>query len=427
MEIKRTISMLNRLVRFIWFALLFVLPSLLWAQKPITNYTVSNGKMYIEITKDIKEAALDSFIVQFNLQDLYLKEFIKRNVADSLKKRGWKVEKNNETGFIISKPFAPFETINNPADRIIFAEKHPTFAERFPATNNGIIYGYNRFRNKSSFITDDKSVVTFYLRNHSRATGVMLAGSFNDWNPDALAMQKTDSGWIAPVKLGPGKYWYKFIVDGRWIVDEDNLLRENDGLGNINSIFYRTNTVFFLSGYTEAKDVSLAGSFNQWRPRDLSMNRTTNGWVLPLYLSEGTHAYKFVVDGRWIRDERNPHKLPDGKGDFNSFIALGKPYLFQLKGYKNAKEVRLAGSFNQWRDFELIMNKTGNGWALSYVLGPGNYEYQFLVDGARVTDPANPPAVNNGNSILIIQPNYTFLLKGYNTAEKVFLAGDFNN
>ncbi|MBD0288433.1 MAG: hypothetical protein ICV79_23845, partial [Flavisolibacter sp.] len=171
----------------------------------------------------------------------------------------------------------------------------------------------------------------------------------------------------------------------------------------------------------------LAGSFNQWRPRDLSMNRTTNGWVLPLYLSEGTHAYKFLVDGRWIRDERNSNKLPDGKGDFNSFIALGKPYLFQLKGYKNAKEVRLAGSFNQWRDFELIMNKTGDGWALSYVLGPGNYEYQFLVDGARVTDPANPPAVNNGNSILIIQPNYTFRLKGYNTAEKVFLAGDFNN
>ncbi|MBD0353418.1 MAG: hypothetical protein ICV65_19920, partial [Flavisolibacter sp.] len=115
MEIKRTISMLHQLVRFIWSAFLIGLPSLLWAQKPITNYTVSNGKMYIEITKDIKEAALDSFIVQFNLQDLYLKEFIKRNLADSLKKRGWKVEKNNETGFIISKPFAPFETINNPA------------------------------------------------------------------------------------------------------------------------------------------------------------------------------------------------------------------------------------------------------------------------------------------------------------------------
>ncbi|MEI9810167.1 MAG: glycogen-binding domain-containing protein [Bacteroidota bacterium] len=55
---------------------------------------------------------------------------------------------------------------------------------------------------------------------------------------------RTDSGWTAQVKLRPGKYWYKFIVDGNWMVDSDNRLNENDGRGNINSVFFRTNTVF---------------------------------------------------------------------------------------------------------------------------------------------------------------------------------------
>ena len=33
----------------------------------------------------------------------------------------------------------------------------------------------------------------------------------------------------------------------------------------------------------------------------------------------------------------------------------------------------------------------------------------------------------SGNSFLIIQPNYTFRLRGFNDAKTVFLSGDFNN
>ena len=425
MEIKRTTYKLSRMVRFIVGVWLIMTPALLFTQQPIKKYTVKQGKMFIEISRDISEASLDSFVVQFDLQDLYLKDFIKKNLKDSLQKRGWKVEQNNETGFIISKLIAPFEKINNPVDRIIFAEKHPTFAERFPPTNNGILYGYNRFRRHGPFEQKD-SIVTFYLRNFEKAKRVMLAGSFNDWNPDILAMQKTDSGWISKVKLSPGKYWYKFIVDRNWRVDDDNLAKENDGLGNINSVFFVTNTTFFLQGHESARNVSIAGSFNQWRPKDLLMAKTDGGWELPLYLSEGTHSYRFVVDGQWIIDENNKNKMPDGLGGYNSFIALGKPRLFTLNGFQNAKEVRLAGSFNSWRDFELPMKKTATGWELLYVIGPGNYEYKFWVDGALIADPSNH-LVNNGSSLLIVDPNYTFRLKGFGTAKKVFLAGDFNN
>jgi len=390
----------------------------------VAAYAIKNGRMYIQMEKTLKESAIDSFVSQYDLQDLDLKTFIKTNRADSLKKSGWDVEINNESYFIISKAFEPFGNINNAVNRMILQEKTVPL---FPATNNGITYGMNKFRNKYPFAVED-SVVTFFLRNNKNARRVMLAGSFNNWNPDILSMNRTDSGWIAYVKLGAGKYWYKFIVDGNWTVDNDNLLKENDGLGNINSVFFRPNMVFTLNGFTDAKKVFLSGSFNNWKPNDLALTKTSTGWVLPLYLAEGTHTYKFVVDGKWMRDENNNHKLPDGNGDFNSAVQLGKPYLFRLNGYENAKQVVLSGTFNGWKHDELLMNKTSSGWELPYTLGGGNYEYKFIVDGKWVTDPGNPmSSPGSGNSFLIIDPNYTFRLKGFKDAKKVFLAGDFNN
>jgi 1,4-alpha-glucan branching enzyme len=399
-----------------------------FSQETTRKYTVKNGRMCIELSRNLDDSQLERFINDFNLQDLALKTFIRRNIDDSLIKSGWKVESNDKDGIVISKPLLPIDDLRDPGDRIKVMEKNLSFAERFPAVNNGIVMGYNRFRNKSPFAVKD-SMVTFYLRNNTRARRVMLAGSFNDWRPDALSMTLTDSGWIAFVKLGAGKWWYKFIVDGRWITDPDNAISENDGRGNINSVYYRPSVNFVLNGYTNADHVYLAGSFNNWRSRDLEMIRTATGWRLPLYLAQGTHTYKFVVDGTWMADNNNSNKLPDGQGGFNSVLPVGKPYLFKLKGYNNARRVVLAGSFNGWRTNEIFLTKTTSGWEIPYVLGPGNYEYKFLVDDKWISDPENPLTADNkmGNSFLIIQPNYTFRLKGFGNAKLVFLAGDVNS
>jgi hypothetical protein len=399
----------------------------LFAQQPIKSYSVKDGQMYVQVSRQIKESSLDSFINQFGLDDIGLKQLIKTNQADSLLKLGWKVELNDRMRFIISKPFYSLGNINNSADKIIFTEKHPTIAEMFPAVNNGILYGINRFNNKNPF-AEKNSVVTFFIRDHLEAKRVYLAGSFNNWNPDDLLMRKTEGGWTAEVTLSAGKYWYKFIVDGAWMIDNDNQLRENDGQGNINSVFYRTNTLFTLPGYEKTRKVFLSGSFNNWRRSELAMTKTAAGWELPIYLAEGTFTYKFITDGQWLTDELNKERLPDGSGGFNSVLRIGSPYLFKLNGNTSAKQVLLAGSFNGWRDNELLMRRTSTGWELPYTLGPGNYEYKFKVDNQWIRDPANPILNNNsGSSYLIIQPNYTFRLKGFSNAKQVFLAGDFNN
>lgn len=387
-------------------------------------YTIKDGKMYIQLPKKITESELDSFVIQFDLADLDLKYFIKTGIADSLRKLGWNININNETGVVISKPIFAMDDIINPGHKIVFTKDDPDFSQRFPAVSNAVQMGYNRVRNRHQFEVND-STVRFFLKGYENAGRVMLAGSFNDWSPDALIMTKTDSGWIADVKLAPGKYWYKFITNGFWRVDPDNPVKENDGQGNDNSVYFKTNVVFNLEGFTNAKKVYLAGSFNKWNPKDLAMIKTANGWQLPLYLANGTHTYKFVVDGKWYADERNNNRMPDGEAGFNSVISIGKPYMFTLKGYENAQKVMLVGSFNNWRDFELEMQKIPGGWQLPYVVSAGNHEYKFKVDNKWISDPANPVTVGDGNSYLVIEPNYTFRLKGYPNAKKVMLSGDF--
>lgn len=429
MEIRNTIHIRPWLMRSC-VCILILLGNFfmeLKGQPPIKHYTVKNNKMFIAIGKNMSDAAIDSFATEFNLRDLALKKYIRGVLRDSLKILGWKVEIDNDEVFIISKPLFGLDNLDNPANKFSFTQKDQPIAGRFPVVSNLIRYGYNRFRNKAPFAIQD-SIVTFYLRNFENAKKVMLAGSFNDWKPDALAMTQTDSGWIARVKLGPGKYWYKFIVDGNWRIDSDNRLSENDGQGNINSVFFRTNILFKLDSYTNAKKVYLSGSFNNWSHDELAMNKTATGWELPLYLADGTHTYRFVADRRWFADPVNPERYPNEFGDYNSVLRIGKPYLFYLEGYPDAKQVVLTGSFNGWRSDELFMKKTEKGWELPYTLGAGNYEYNFIIDGKWVAAPGDPAVKNSSrNFYFVIQPNHTFRLKGFENAKTVFLAGEFNN
>lgn len=430
MEIKR--QYYNNKLGWKCFAILLLVMAWMQstAQSPVKLYTVKQGNMYIELSKQLSEAELDRFISQYDLYNLSLKQFIKNNLQDSLKKAGWKVELNNERVCVITKPLNALEDINNPAGWMNVMDKQSAGSSRIPSINNQVIYGYNRFRNKSSFAISDLGV-RFFLRGNTTAKKVVLAGSFNNWLPDALQMKRVDSGWVANVKLSPGKYWYKFVIDGNWTIDNDNRINENDGKGNTNSVFYYPNTLFKVKAFGEAKKVYLSGSFNNWQKGQLLMERTRgNEWELPVYLADGTHSYRFVIDGEWYTDPSNPDKFPNEFNDFNSVKRVGKSYLFSLKGYQQAKKVVLMGSFNNWREYEIIMNKTNEGWQIPYTLGAGNYDYKFVVDGKVVNSQASQSvsAVNGTTSgaSLIINPNHTFRLKGFDNAKSVFLAGDFN-
>jgi 1,4-alpha-glucan branching enzyme len=55
---------------------------------------------------------------------------------------------------------------------------------------------------------------------HPTAQEVCVAGSFNDWHPNVTPMIRLDEGkWTKELALPPGRYEYRFVVDGVWVDD----------------------------------------------------------------------------------------------------------------------------------------------------------------------------------------------------------------
>jgi len=60
----------------------------------------------------------------------------------------------------------------------------------------------------------------FFQRLFPQAEHVSLAGSFNNWQPSAAPLKNIGGGrWALELMLKPGRYEYRFIIDGNWSDD----------------------------------------------------------------------------------------------------------------------------------------------------------------------------------------------------------------
>lgn len=83
---------------------------------------------------------------------------------------------------------------------------------------------------------DGKVEVTFFYGN-PRATEVLLAGDFNNWQDGAEAMTKTDKGFTMTKVVPAGTIMkYKFISDGNWTADLKAPDTVDDGFGGKNGL-----------------------------------------------------------------------------------------------------------------------------------------------------------------------------------------------
>lgn len=292
-----------------------------------------------------------------------------------------------------------------------------------------VLYGVNNFARITVRELANGST-RFFVPGKLNAKRVILSGNFNTWSTLKSPMLKTDSGWVRDVKLEPGIYAYKFIINGNWQHDQNNNLKEDDGFGGNNSIYYRYNYSFKLAGFNNAHRVIVAGDFNKWNAGELIMAKVNNGWQLNLYLHDGPHQYRFLVDGRTVTDPGNKTSGKDAAGNRNSVLSLGQTINFRLAGYQRARKVFLAGTFNNWQPNDLQLQNRDGVWTLPFTLPAGNYQYKFIVDDNWILDPTNQHKGRDGdeiNSFIAVSPNYTFRLKGYNNAKTIKLSGTFND
>ena len=204
---------------------------------------------------------------------------------------------------------------------------------------------------------------------------VTLAGNFNNWggtqgggryDPSIDPMTDTDGDgtWSIVVPLPPGRYQYKYVIDGgvRWEQDPNNPDKSTEG-GIENSLIvvspgvtydYEiiTGTVIgesiafglvkhtddestssapvvtgesaaFEADFPDAGSVYLAGTFNGWDPAVQPLVKGDDGlWRTVIELEPGEHLYKFVVDGTWMEDPGNPDSVDDGYGGANSILTV---------------------------------------------------------------------------------------------------------
>lgn len=76
-----------------------------------------------------------------------------------------------------------------------------------------------------------------FIVSAPKAKKVSVAGTFNNWDTKSTLAKKDAKGnWTAKVDLNPGKYEYKFVVDGAWISDPHCSNTSTNNFGTQNSI-----------------------------------------------------------------------------------------------------------------------------------------------------------------------------------------------
>lgn len=395
-----------------------------WAKAQPVGIRIEGTNIVLSLSNTLSREEQRTILAQFGMENISLDSLWRFGTLGKWGKEGWKVQQSTKNVLSIYKPVQSLSGSMNKNFRYVPNEMRNLIEQQTRST-----FGVNNFRKQNVFpLSNGKT--RFFYEGLQNAEDVFLSGTFNEWSTLAAPMHRTDSGWIADLALPAGKHCYKYIIDGHWVHDLSNKQQEDDGHNGSNSIYFVYNHTFKLPGNEQAKEVVVAGSFNNWDEHKLRMRRTSKGWELPVYINDGTHQYKFIVDGNWITDPTNALVRDDGLGHINSLLTKGDTHLFTLKGFTNAKQVILSGDFNRWNPGELKMQKTPAGWEFPYVLPAGNYQYKFIVDGAWITDPANPHQAEQGgerNSFLSVKPNQVFIFKNrFENASKVLIAGNFN-
>jgi len=223
----------------------------------------------------------------------------------------------------------------------------------------------------------------------AQASSVAVAGSWLKWKREV--MQRVDrTKWCAELELPVGVYEYKYVVDEReWVVDSE-AERRADASGIVNNVLrVGLFEARFVWDKTQAREVYLAGSFDNWATRRRmervvvdsgdAGQRPAMRFELALPLPIGRYEYKFIVDGKWYFDVTLPSS--GSHGAYNNVLALGSAAREFVWDKTDAAQVFLVGSFDGWKR-QIPMHREESGrWVLTHELPPGHYEYKYVVDG----------------------------------------------
>lgn len=258
-----------------------------------------------------------------DFSDLKIHEVAISGDFNSWSKQGWRMQKKGDYLFELRKKFADFNDPFPLEFKYIINGKHiadpndPSDSRQFTDDFLEEVYQVDL----SVLTVHPRGNILFELPGNLNAGSVILTGSFNGWDEKAVPMNKGTDGWYLRAHLPPGRYEYKFIVDGNWIHDQKSREKIGNEHGTLNSVLFVTTPVnFVLEGFPNAKSVILTGSFVDWDEKKIRMTLSDGVWKTTFPIVGGKHHYKYIIDGQWHTDPSNPIIEDDGYGNLNSVL-----------------------------------------------------------------------------------------------------------
>jgi 1,4-alpha-glucan branching enzyme len=81
--------------------------------------------------------------------------------------------------------------------------------------------------------------------------------------------------------------------------------------------------VEFRFQFPGAREVCLAGDFNNWNPRALQLKQGRDGsWKARVKLAPGRYEYKVVKDGSWVQEVPGAEMVPNPFGTRNCVLKV---------------------------------------------------------------------------------------------------------
>ncbi|MBX3467470.1 MAG: hypothetical protein KF878_11315 [Planctomycetes bacterium] len=135
-----------------------------------------------------------------------------------------------------------------------------------------------------------------------------------------------------------------------------------------------TVTFAFDPGAASPRRVCVAGEFNGWAPDAWPLARGADGvFRREARLAPGVYRYKFVVDGAWTHDPKNPRREPDGHR--NSVLVVGDAPPPDLASRPHPRPTRArAGAFHVLEAAALPAPPAGLPPRPVFVYTPPSYE-----------------------------------------------------
>ncbi len=138
--------------------------------------------------------------------------------------------------------------------------------------------------------------------------------------PDAATLGQKVTATLEKPKTKPATT--KSKVESKPKIEQKAKITLEEKLADFYGVKQINGHVVFSTMYPRAKDVKIAGDFNNWQPETTTFKKVTDSgkWELRLPIEPGTYRYRLVVDGQWQQDPYNRMTEMNPYGEMNSVL-----------------------------------------------------------------------------------------------------------